>query len=111
MNFNNKYLVLLLIIVVIFIFVYNYDVYVIEKNKQLCKPIFITKHEINTENSITMKENEKKVFKEAFSNLTNSGYYETFDNASVSDSKINQITNHDNLVNFKIPTITNIKNI
>jgi hypothetical protein len=105
MNFNNKYLVLILIIVIIFIFVYNYDVYVIEKNKQLCKPILITKHEINSENNIGMNDNEKIVFKEAFTNLMNSGYYETFDNSNVDD--INNI--HENLINFKIPTITDPK--
>ena len=44
----NTQIVFIIIILIVIYFMYNYDVYVIQKNKLLCKPIYITKHNVIT---------------------------------------------------------------
>lgn len=47
-NHTNTQIVFIIIILIVIYFMYNYDVYVIQKNKLLCKPIYITKHNVIT---------------------------------------------------------------
>jgi hypothetical protein len=52
----NKIIVLILIIFIVIYFMFNFDVYVIKKNTQLCKPLYINRnsnyHNDNDNNSI-----------------------------------------------------------
>lgn len=43
MNFTNKHIILMILTIIILTFVYNYDVYIVEKNQPICKPIYVTK--------------------------------------------------------------------
>jgi len=57
MNSNNKHIVFIIILLIIIFFVFNYDVYIIQKNEEICKPIYITKRDMfdninNTEQNI-----------------------------------------------------------
>lgn len=54
----NKIIVLILIIFIIIYFIFNFDVYVIKKNKQICKPINFNHH-----NDVINDKNNNKIIK------------------------------------------------
>lgn len=83
MTFNNKHIVIILIIIIISIFIYNYDVYVVPKNEQLCKPIYVTKRELASDIRSELNKQEEIIHKEGFNNLIDSGFYENFDNSNI----------------------------
>ena len=62
MNFTNKHIVLIIIAIIIIAFIYNYDVYIVQKNQPICKPIYVTK-------KILTPDEEKSLPK----NITNKG--------------------------------------
>lgn len=43
MNFTNKHIILIILTIIILAFIYSYDVYIVEKNQPICKPIYVTK--------------------------------------------------------------------
>ena len=43
MNLTNKHIILIILAIIILAFIYNYDVYIVEKNLPICKPIYVTK--------------------------------------------------------------------
>ena len=47
MEFKNEYIVIGIIIIITVYFIINYDIYVLPKNESLCKPIYITKKNID----------------------------------------------------------------
>ena len=49
MNITNKHIILIILTIIILAFIYNYDVYIVEKNVPICKPIFVTKSIITPE--------------------------------------------------------------
>ena len=120
MNFNNKHIVLIMLIIIVVIFIYNYDVYVVSKNEDLCKPVYVIKREINNkfEDSNELSEHEQIIYKEAIDKLENSGYFEGFDNITTSiDEQYKHISNiaskdtvydvpSKNLIYFNVPGIT-----
>ncbi len=79
MSLTNKHIVLILIIIIIFVFIYNYDVYVVPKNEQLCKPLYVTKRELTPEERADLNQSEAIVFKETFGNLLENEFFEGFD--------------------------------
>ncbi len=79
MSLTNKHIVLILIIIIIFVFIYNYDVYVVPKNEQLCKPLYVTKRELTPEERADLNQSEAIVFKETFGNLLENNFFEGFD--------------------------------
>ena len=79
MSLTNKHIVLILIIIIIFVFIYNYDVYVVPKNEQLCKPLYVTKRELTPEERADLNQSESIVFKETFGNLLENNFFEGFD--------------------------------
>ncbi len=79
MSLTNKHIVLILIIIIIFVFIYNYDVYVVPKNEQLCKPLYVTKRELTPEERADLNQTEAVVFKETFGNLLENNFFEGFD--------------------------------
>ena len=79
---NNKHIVLMLLIIIIGVFIYNYDVYVIPKNEPLCKPVFVTKRELDAETRAELNKTESEALKETFNNLADMEYFETFNNVS-----------------------------
>lgn len=100
MNFDNRHFVILILIIIVIIFIYNYDVYIIEKNKPLCEPVFITKREIPQEiidNEIN--DIELNAMKETFNNI------EQFDNTNNLDNSI--IEPPRSLINYNVPNINN----
>ena len=101
--FNNKHIVLLILIIVVGIFIYNYDVYVIPKNEPLCKPIYVTKRELSPEIRAELNSIETEIFKEAFENLTDIGYVESFNNLS---SQTNYDIPPKSFSTWTIPSIT-----
>jgi hypothetical protein len=78
MSLTNKHIVLILIIIIIFVFIYNYDVYVVPKNEQLCKPLYVTKRELTPEERADLNQSESIVFKETFGNLLENNFFEGF---------------------------------
>ena len=120
MNFNNKHVVLIILIIIVIIFIYNYDVYVVLKNEDLCKPVYVIKREIGNDLSDNgeLSEHEQIIYKEAIDKLENSGYFEGFDNLSTSiDEQYKHISNiaskdtiydvpSKNLIYFNVPGIT-----
>lgn len=107
---NNKHIVLVIIIIIVVVFIYNFDVYVIPKNEPLCKPIYITKREISPEIRAELNKTESDVLKEAFGNLSTSGYIESFGNIPGENQSAN-ISIYDippkSFSSFTIPSITN----
>ena len=61
MNFNNKHIVFIILIIIIIIFIFNYDVYVIAKNQEICKPVYITKRDIESTLTESESESEQKI--------------------------------------------------
>ena len=51
----NKIIVLILIIFIVIYFMFNFDIYVIKRNKQLCKPIYINSNDHNDNNNKIIK--------------------------------------------------------
>ena len=43
MNLSSKHIILIILAIIILAFIYSYDVYIVEKNQPICKPIYITK--------------------------------------------------------------------
>lgn len=114
MEINNKHIVLIFIIIIVGIFICNYDVYVVQKNQPLCKPIYVTKREISPEIRAELNKEESGVLKETFENLTKSGYLEEFgnmENIENSDGKICINNNYDippkSFSSFVVTSITN----
>ena len=89
MEINNKHIVLIFLIIIIGVFIYNYDVYVIPKNESLCKPIYITKRELSPEIRGELNKTESEILKEAFGNLSENGYMESFGNISSESNSYN----------------------
>lgn len=107
---NNKHIVLIFIIIIVVVFIYNYDVYVIPKNELLCKPIYITKREISPEVRAELNKTESQILKEAFGNLSKTGYIESFGNIE-GEKQFNNQCIYDvppkSFGSFTIPSITN----
>lgn len=104
---NNKHIVLIFIIIIIGVFIYNYDVYVISKNQPLCKPIYITKREITPEIRAELNKEETNILKEAFNNISVSGYLEEFGNLNIDmEIKSNFDIPPKSFSSFVIPSIT-----
>jgi hypothetical protein len=66
MEFNNKHIVFIILIVINIIFIFNYDVYIIKKDQEICKPIYITKRELPEQIDMTNQNDDKT---EKFNNL------------------------------------------
>ena len=100
MNFDNRHFVILILIIIVIIFIYNYDVYIIEKNKPLCEPVFITKREIPSEiindeiNSI-----ELNAMNESLKNIEQFGNTDNLDNSIIEPPR--------SLINYNVPNINN----
>ena len=107
---NNKHIVLVFIIIIVVVFIYNFDVYVISKDEPLCKPIYITKREITPEIRAELNKTESGVLKEAFGNLSKSGYIESFGNI-MNETQSSNPSIYDvppkSFSSFTIPSITN----
>jgi hypothetical protein len=85
---NNKHIVLMLLILIISVFIYNFDVYVIPKNEPLCKPIFVTKREINSEMITELNKTESEILKETFNNFSENEYFENLNNEESTEYNI-----------------------
>jgi hypothetical protein len=76
MNLTNKHIILTILTIIIFAFIYSYDVYIVEKNQPICKPIYITKKILSPEAELLLMENgvsstnEKQERQEHQENLT-----------------------------------------
>ncbi len=99
MNFTNKHIVLILIIIIIVVFIYNYDVYIVPKNEPICKPVYITKRELNPEQRAELNSSQTVIFKESFSNLLDNKYFEGFES-------MNDLIPPKNLSNYSPSFIT-----
>ena len=58
MNLSNKHIILLILAIIILTFVYNYDVYIVEKNKPICKPVYVTKKILTPEAEEILKDTQ-----------------------------------------------------
>ena len=79
MKITNKNIIFILLIMIIITFLFNYDVYIIEKDKEICKPIYITKRDMfsnieNPNNNVYEKAIEKFKNEDELENI-----YENFD--------------------------------
>ena len=92
MNFTNKHIVLVIIIIIVFVFIYNYDVYVLPKNEQLCKPIYVTKRELTPEQRAELNTSQEIVFKETFSSLLKNNFFDDFNEKKYSTPSIDLST-------------------
>jgi hypothetical protein len=57
MNYTNKHIILLILTIIILTFIYNYDVYIVEKNVPICKPIYVTKRVLTPDTEGILKTN------------------------------------------------------
>jgi len=100
MNFDNRHFVILILIIIVIIFIYNYDVYIIEKNKPLCEPVYITKREIPSEIIDNEINNfELNAMKETFNNIEQFGNTDNLDNSIIEPPR--------SLINYNVPNINN----
>ena len=58
MNLTNKHIVLIIIAIIIVAFIYNYDVYIVQKYEPICKPIYVTKKILNTDEENLLNNND-----------------------------------------------------
>ena len=82
------------------IFAFNYDVYIIKKNQEICKPIYITKRDMfsNLDNS------EKNVYDIAIEKFKNLDIHENFESSSSNKKK--KLSSND----LELSIIPHIKN-
>ena len=66
MNFTNGQILLGILILIMLTFVYSYDIYIVDKNVQLCKPIYVKIRDMNTESENNLIDSEVL---EGFNNL------------------------------------------
>ena len=97
MNFNNKHIVFIILIIIIIIFILNYDIYIVTKNEEICKPIYITKKDMFS----NLNDNEKNIYDIAIEKFKNLNIHENFDTCST-----NLDTPSKNLALFTVPGIT-----
>jgi hypothetical protein len=90
MDFNTKHIVFIILLIIIIIFIFNYDIYIIQKNEELCKPIYITKREISDD--FTIKS-------ETYNNMEKFKNLDFYDKSNKNSNKL-----HDK---FYIPNIEN----
>jgi uncharacterized membrane protein YgcG len=50
-------MILLILAIIIMAFIYNYDIYIVEKNQPICKPIYVTKKILTPEETEVLVEN------------------------------------------------------
>jgi hypothetical protein len=103
---NNKHIVLMLLIVIIGVFIYNYDVYVIPKDEPLCKPVFVTKRELDSEIRAELNRTESETLKETFNNLADIEYFETFGNSDITNESTQYDIPPKSFSSFSIPSLT-----
>ena len=108
MNFTNKHIVLIIIAIIIIAFIYNYDVYIVQKNQPICKPIYVTKKILTPD--------EEKLLPKNITNKTesfNNALVEGFDNflSTNNNSDSNLHVPGDMLTSFTVPGVTNAKKI
>ena len=96
MNITNKEIIIIFIILIVIVFITNYDVYVVNKNENICKTVKMIKKPIPLIPSLNKY--ERKIQKETFKNLTADGYYFKFKN--INPQKINLPI----LSDFKLPS-------
>lgn len=70
MNLTNKHIILIILTIIIFAFIYSYDVYIVEKNQPICKPIYITKKILTPEAEMLLMETELSATKENMTMLS-----------------------------------------
>jgi hypothetical protein len=108
MNFTNKHIVLIIIAIIIVAFIYNYDVYIVQKNQPICKPIYVTKKILTPD--------EEKLLPKNITNKTesfNNALIEGFDNflSTNNNSDSNLHVPGDMLTSFIVPGVTDSKKI
>ena len=92
MNLTNKHIVLIIIAIIIIAFIYSYDVYIVKKNQPICKPIYVTKKILTTDEEKLLNKNitDKK---ETFNNALIEGF-DTF----LSDNSDHNVNLHHDLM-------------
>lgn len=104
MNITNNHIVFIIMTITIITFIYNYDVYIIEKNKPICKPIYITKKILNDEKQ---EPNKKSLegFEKYYDNTTSKVY---IPKQELLDFSVNINNKHNNVMNNVIAVLSNI---
>jgi len=117
MNFTNKHIILIILTIIILSFVYNYDVYIIEKNLPICKPIYVTKRILTPNAEELLLDNgvpEVKEIKEGMELIDNEiieGYNTLLGEKLITQSVDNINIPGKTLSNFTISGLTDEKKI
>ena len=111
MNFTNKHIVLIIIAIIIIAFIYNYDVYIVQKYQPICKPIYITKKILTTDEEKILNKTENK---EQFDMELIEGFENFLSSSSSSSSSEQNLPLHvpgEILGSFTVPGVTDEKKI
>ena len=108
----SKYIVLFILIIIAVIFILNYDIYIVLKNEEICKPIYIMRSTLLDEieyGTIPTNSEQNNLMNvitgdELFHDLLDKNNLENFE---MSNSEL--YVPSEALSNFKVPEVTNYK--